>query len=506
MLKNSKSQNLFIKKFRKVKINWSLCPILLLSAFLRFYSYDTRWGLAYDQAWFAVIARHALETFQLPFLGPFASGGPFQTGGEWFWIVMTGTILNPFSVISPWVFITILSIFQVYLLYILGKKYGGKSLSYITAILGAVSISQVLQATNLTNQMPSSLCASLFLLAVVLYLKKEKNIYLFLSGFAVGLSSSIHLQGVLLLIPLLCFIVITKSFNLKKLFFIGVGILIPWVPVLLIDIQNNFYNTKNMLMYLTNSQSKVSYDELGRRWLTFLTDYVPTSWGRIVGGNILFGYFEILLVGITFIVSIYKKLIGKRWVIVIVSTFLMTIALRYIRTPLYENYTTFIHPFVILLIAWSIWNVYKFNKYVAVIVLVIIVSFSTLSLWKDISNSTNYTNITTKQYVTFLKNKFPNEKFAIYDYNYITKQNTLPIVLYLQTEGLLDDNGRRIGMVIVANSTIKINPHKAIYGGNGGYQLVDLTASNSAALQKAKWAFVNPSIIYNSVEYWYKDK
>jgi hypothetical protein len=114
--------------------------------------------------------------------------------------------------------------------------------------------------------------------------------------------------------------------------------------------------------------------------------------------------------------------------------------------------------------------------------------------------------LTTKQYVSFLKRKFPNQKFAIYDYNFNNKQNTLPLVLYLQTEGLLDDSGHRIGMVIVANSTIKITPHKAIFGGDGGYQLVDLTASGSSALQKAKWAFVNPSIIYNSVEYWYKDK
>ncbi len=506
MTNKSNPYNFISKYFKKNRINYILCLILLFSTFLRFYSYDTRWGLAYEQAWFAVIARHALSTFQLPLLGPFASGGPFQTGGEWFWIVMAGTLLNPFSVISPWVFISMLSVFQVYLLYVLGKHYGGKSLSYVVAILGAVSISQVLQATNLTNQMPSSLCASLLLIAVVLYLKKERNIFLFLSGFAVGLSSSIHLQGVLLVIPLLCFVLMTKSISPKKLLFVGMGIFVPWLPVLFIDAQNNFYNTKNMLAYFTGSQNRISYDELGRRWLTFIIEYVPTSWSRIVGGNIFLGYAQILLVGFTFIYSLYKKTLNKKWIIIFVSTIIMTFALRYIRTPLYENYTTFIHPFVILLIGWSIWNLYKLRKYVAITSLAIIVSSSVFFLWKDIANSTNFTNLTTKQYVSFLKRKFPNQKFAIYDYNFNNKQNTLPLVLYLQTEGLLDDSGHRIGMVIVANSTIKITPHKAIFGGDGGYQLVDLTASGSSALQKAKWAFVNPSIIYNSVEYWYKDK
>lgn len=281
MTNKSNPYNFISKYFKKNRINYILCLILLFSTFLRFYSYDTRWGLAYEQAWFAVIARHALSTFQLPLLGPFASGGPFQTGGEWFWIVMAGTLLNPFSVISPWVFISMLSVFQVYLLYVLGKHYGGKSLSYVVAILGAVSISQVLQATNLTNQMPSSLCASLLLIAVVLYLKKERNIFLFLSGFAVGLSSSIHLQGVLLVIPLLCFVLMTKSISPKKLLFVGMGIFVPWLPVLFIDAQNNFYNTKNMLAYFTGSQNRISYDELGRRWLTFIIEYVPTSWSML---------------------------------------------------------------------------------------------------------------------------------------------------------------------------------------------------------------------------------
>jgi len=504
MLKNNKIHKFFKMTSGSGRYDWVLIVILSISSFLRFYSYDTRWGLAYDQAWFAVIARHALNTFQLPFMGPFASGGPFQTGGEWFWIVMAGTLLNPYSVLSPWVFITLLSIFQVYLLYVLGKQYVGKGFGYILAILGGVSISQVLQSTNLTNQMPSSLCASLLLLFAVMYIKKQKPIYLFLAGLSVGLSSSIHLQGVLLLIPLFCFFVVSKTFHPRKIFLIFIGLLVPWIPVLIVDVQNNFYNTKNMFLYITNPQSQITYEQLGRRWLTFLTDYVPSSWGRMVGGNIILGYLSIGIVGMSVLYAFLRRNFEKKWVLVLVSTAIMTIALRYIKTPLYENYTTFIHPFVFLLIAWAVWNIYKIHKLIAVLLLAIIVLCSVFTLWKDISNSTNFTNFITKQYVAFLKKKFPNEKFAIYDYNYGNKQNTLPLVLYLQTEGLTDDNGRKIGMVISADSKLKFSPHSAIFGGAGGYQLLDLSASSSAVLQKSKWAFVNPSAIYDSVEYWYK--
>lgn len=507
MSKKINHRNIFTKYFRNKKFNWSLFVILSVSSFLRFYNYDTRWGLAYDQAWFAVIARHALSTFQLPFLGPFASGGPFQTGGEWFWIVMIGTLLNPFSVISPWIFITLLSLVQVYLLYLLGKQFEGKVFGYIVATIGAFSISQILQGTNLTNQMPSSLCATLLLFAIVLFFKKEKFIYLFLIGLSVGLSSSIHLQGILLLIPLACFIIGSKSFSPKKLMVIGLGVLVPWLPVLFVDFQNNFYNTKNMLAYLLGSQNKVSYEELGRRWLTFLTDYVPASWGRMIGGNRIFGYLEILLLGATFIYSVIKRKVEKKWVIVFISTICMTITLRYIRTPLYENYTTFIHPFVFLLIGWSLLVVYRLNKYVGIFIISVLVGFSLFYVVDDISHSTNYTDITTRRYVKFLKNKYPNEKFAIYDYEYGNKHKTVPLVLYLMTEGLIDDNGHKVGMTIAAGKAqFKMLPHKAIDGDVGAYQLFDINSSSSAVLQKAKWAFVNPSIIYDSVQYWYKDK
>src|SRR3990167_10123879 len=105
-----KKLKLFLKK------NWFLVGVFLifaLSAFFRFYQYEDRWGLAYDQAQFAILARYSVETFQLPLLGPFSSGGPFQTGGEWYWILMLGTTAYPSLVISPWIFLTLISLLAV---------------------------------------------------------------------------------------------------------------------------------------------------------------------------------------------------------------------------------------------------------------------------------------------------------------------------------------------------------------------------------------------------------
>src|SRR5690348_1605926 len=77
--------------------------ILLIAVFFRFYNFDHRYGLAYDQAHDALVARSALEQHKLPLLGPFSSAGPFVTGPEWYWFIALGTIIFPFSILTPWV-------------------------------------------------------------------------------------------------------------------------------------------------------------------------------------------------------------------------------------------------------------------------------------------------------------------------------------------------------------------------------------------------------------------
>jgi hypothetical protein len=488
-------------------IDFKLAAILILASYLRFYDYSNRWGLAYDQAWFAIIARHAINTFQLPLLGPFASGGPFQTGGEWFWIVMLGTVWAPNLVIAPWIFITLLSVFQVYLMYVLGKAILNYKFGLLTAFLTAVSTSQTLQATNLTNQMVISIFSTFLIWSIVKYLKKPKNVYLFLIGLSVGIASAIHLQGIMLLPVVLVFLIFARIFDIRKIVIILLGILTPWLPVLYVDVQNGFYNTRSMLNYPFQAQGQVSYDVLGRRWLTFVLNYVPSSWARIVGGNIFAGFGEILILTISAVVAFKKRLISKEWYIIGISTVIMTILLRYIRTPLYENYINFLHPFVILLIAWAIYRVYKFKKILAVIAVLLMLIFSILATTREIKNSTNLTAIQSQKLATILIKKYPNEKFSLYDYDYKTGEQSLPIVMYLYSKGRISENGRKIGYTVkVPKTAINLINYPVIYGEQWSAQYLDLTKFTDKELLKTKWKKITPKEIYDSVQFWYLKK
>lgn len=169
--------------------------LVFIASFLRFYNYQNRWGLGYDQAHDALVARYALENHQLPFLGPFSSAGPFQTGGEWYWFIMLATLVYPHSVITPWIVLTGVYVVFVFLITILGKELVSKQFGLLVGLLSTVSTAQIAQSVNLTNQSPLALISLCSIWSMIKYVKERKNIYLFFLGLSVSLASTIHLQG-----------------------------------------------------------------------------------------------------------------------------------------------------------------------------------------------------------------------------------------------------------------------------------------------------------------------
>lgn len=490
------------KKF--ILRNWfviSLVCLLFLSAILRFYNYQNRWGLAYDQAYSALVARYALEAGKIPLVGPFSSAGPMQTGGEWYYFVMLGQIFNQNEAIMPWIFLTIVYISFVLLMVLLGKELVSKKFGIILGILTLVSTAQIAQSVSLTNQSPLAMISLFAILSMVKYIKTKKLRYLFFLGLSVSLAISFHLQGVAL-IALVVSTIIFGRVNPMGILVILAGLSIPMIPLLLFDIKNDFVNLRSMIQYYLYDQYKISLDVLGRRWLTYGGMFWPNAWSHIIGGNKIVGYVILIsLTGITFI-SFLKKQIYKEWQIILTSFIAMVTLLRYIRTPLYDSYLVFLHPFVFLLTGWVILFLYKKRKFIGLAFIVIIVI---TSLYKDASelnyNKTNASALEASSQVLILTHKFPNQKFSIYSYKYQWAANNLILSLFLDSEKLIDSNGRRVGIVVGTESATLAYP--SIQGDRLGVRLLDLNSSSSSELEKSQWANVNPKQIYYVTQEWY---
>lgn len=482
-----------------------LIVILLLGAFLRFVNFSDRWGLAFDQAHSAVIARYALETFQLPLLGPFSSGGPFQTGGEWYWIVMFGTALYPSSVLSPWVFVTLLTVIAIFIMYLVGQKIFDSTFGLICAALLAVSTAQITQSTNLTNQTPIILTSVLSVLFSVLYINKQRISYIFFLAFFISLGSSIHIQSIALF-PLLFFTLALSHKKIKGFLVVLIAGVIPWIPVLIADSQNNFYNTLSMISYFTSSQSQVPFEVLGRRWITFLFEFVPYMWSFISGGYLLFGYLIPILLLVIGLVQIVQRKVNRHVITIALSFFIMVGVLRYTRTPLFESFYVFIHPFVIILTGYVVYWLYKQKKIFGIFVLCTLLISSTIISVNNIVGLKNETAYQANQWVLQLENFFPQRTYALYDYSYENRSKSVPLVLFLMRDELINDKGIKIGVAVVTEGMKDDidSTYPILTGVNGEDQLYNLDASESAALEDGNWISVNPSSIYSSTQAWYK--
>lgn len=474
--------------------------ILILAIFLRFYNYENRWGLAYDQARDALVAREALRQHKIPVLGPFSQAGSFVMGPIWYWLVALATSVYPNSILTPWVILTISYVLVVYIMILIGKELDGKSLALILGIFTAISTAQIAQSTDLTNPSGIAILSASALYFAIKYVKTGRKLFIFLSPFFISLAINVHLQaiGLLFLIPPM---VAAQRPNLKKISFLLIGIVIPFIPLIVFDIAHNFYDTRSMIDYFLYGQYRIY---IPNRWLTYLGIFWPNTWAKIIGGWVVLGYLTIGFLTITTLYALFSKKITKPFLTLIISFLLILIMFRYFRGEKFDGYFVFLHPFVITLTGWMVLTLYKRKAILGLLLIFLIIGGSIQKDIQEIKKSENYTAYVVKVWINKILEKYPHEKFAVYDLEYARRDKSLPLALFLDRDKRIDDRGLKIGLTIATSgSQFK---HPVILGDRGGYQILDLNSSTSAELSTEGWVFINPSQIYHSTQEWYVGK
>lgn len=468
------------------RYRYALCAVFLLAVVFRFVNYPNRWGLATDQANFALTGLHAVRSHAIPLLGPFSSGGPFQTGGIWYWLVSAGNILFPGLVIGPWLFMEVLALVFVLAMVCAGWLLGGPILGLLAGTLAALSPAQITQATNLSNQTPIALPAAGAIIAAIGYVRTKSPLYLFFIGLGIGIASAIHLQGAGLLPLAAVAILLAGVPTLRGLILLALGLMLPWASVLIADAGNDWYNTTSMIRYYTVDQYNISLDVLGRRWLTFATQFMPNIWGFTIGGYPQLGAAAILLgIGVGSW-QILRRSVSREWLLLIASFAGSIVIVRYTRVPLFDSFVVFFHPFILLLTAGIVWFFLRHIRPIGIALLLVLFAGSTLRNVSEIRLATNVSAREAQRQRQTLTSQFPGKKIAVYDYRYSNTAFSLPLVLYLEHAYLTDPDGVKIGV------------------SSSGLQ--NLSGSSSAQLEEAGWAYIDAKTIYTNVQHWYKKK
>ena len=482
----------------------SILCILSLAVMLRFANYENRWGLAYDQAHDAVIARYAIQEGKIPLVGPFSSAGPFQTGGEWYWLLMILTAFYPPAIVTPWIGMTVLYVIFVGLMVLVATMVFGKKGGILAGLFSAVSTAQIVQGVNLTNQSPLALIGLGALWSSFSYIQTKNIRFAFLLGLFVGLGATIHLQGVGLGALIVMTAVVTLPRDYRWYMLAAAGFFIPFIPLIIYDIENDFINISGFFQYYLHDQYKIPFEVLGRRWLTYASEFWPGIWGYVIGGHsILGGLFMVSVGAISLWHGIQKKL-SKEIILLLGSGAIMATLLRYTRTPLFESYVVFMHPVILLLSVWVVKYIGDKSRMSGVVTIVVILTLTLQADIKHILTATNRTAILMDVWRNELTMLYSGEKFSVYDRTYITSSKSMPLVLYLNEAGLFHEDGRKIG-VMYATMSGDIH-HPVLYEEAMVGELVDISSSTSGQLAEAGWIPMGPSEIYRTTQHWYQSR
>lgn len=492
-----------IKKFLKNKFNFALIGTIILALFLRFVYYFDRWGLAYDQARDMLVASEALRLGSLPLIGPFSSAGQFVYGPQWYWIIMFMINIFPYSVMGPWVIQTLLYVFVVFVMYSIGKEISDKRLGLILAFLTAISTMQIGLSTNLISPSMAGIFSVISVYLFVRFIKYGRSLDGFLLAFFVANTINIHFQaiGLLTLIPI-SFALNSKR-KIKQLLFLVTGFVIPFIPLIIFDIQNNSFESKNFLDYYLYGQYRIY---VSNRWLTYLGIFWPKAWASIIGGYSPVGYMIVISLTLITVLQLVTRKINRVVFSLMIPFLFILVLLRYYRGEIFGGYTAFLNPFILIFTSWVVYELLKTKKILGFL-LIFIIAVSTLFMdFQDIKAATNHTAPNAKYIENFLINKYPNTKFSVYDYDFKFVTNSYALVLYLNQDKIIDDEGMKIGFAVPDINSNMRKDFPRIFYQEGFPEIYNLSSSNSAELLREKWKFVNPSEIHKTTVEWYKNK
>lgn len=492
--------------------------ILFASIILRTYNLPERIHYGSDSVRDAVIAQEALARHEIPLIGSFSSAGPFVFGPLYYWLNMLAVILFPFIFEAPWLLLSIVSTIMVFVLILIGYTVGGKKLSILMGLLGTFSPQFISRATGLSQHAYVGIAASCLLLFYILFWKRKSLLYPFLMGISFGFALSMHYQALnFFVFAIFIFFVPKMSFRRKvtaaALYFIG--FIIPSLPLLIWDSNQQFANIRNILDYIFIAQYRIY---VPNSWKIFTFHFLPDYWSNVVGGNKVISGIIMTITPTTFVILFLRKKIPGI-IISIASIFIILLVfVRYYRGERFDGYMIYIAPFIFLISAWVLVNFFQILENIKIkivkkstlkritltlfifsVVIILVFDFKNASQFIFNSHSNHDQVILVKK---TLLSKFPNTKFQIYDFNWGSSDYSYALSAFLQQDKKTSPNGMPIGIINTAIDSYSLNKPPLI--DMGSFRVVVLKNIPRNKLKKPIWTPVNPPDIYDDLMKWQK--
>ncbi|PIP33126.1 hypothetical protein COV53_04500 [Candidatus Gottesmanbacteria bacterium CG11_big_fil_rev_8_21_14_0_20_37_11] len=471
-----------------------LIIILILSLYYRFWDAPHRYGIGGDGSRDALVAFEAIRQIQLPATGPFSSIGPITFGPWYYYLNILSSIVIP-SPWAPWIGIGIASLGMVIVMYRIGVLLNHTKLGLILALLAASSPAQISSSTNLQPHALIGFLTSLVLYIFIQLAQEKENIRLFtLWGFIIGVSILTHYQTVgLLTLPILYFLLNRRIIFLLRFLF---GFIISLIPTLFFELNNHWFNLRNIIDYLRFGQYRVW---TSNRWLTYAGKFWPEFWSFVIGTPFAVSLFFMTASIIILSVIFFKKRKATPLFLILISFLIEVVILRYYRGEKFFGYLQFFHPYIYIITGYVFLILSKTLKY-KFILFTLIAIYIILTIPNSLKHMQyDPLNSDTRIRIDTLKNNIASSKFSTY---YCTKvydkDRVQALLLMLYMNKMYDENGYKIAISNPAchsSSSIELSNN-----------IIDVNNSSEGALLSEGIIPLSPRGIYNEVARWWMDE
>jgi len=489
-----------------------LTLILVLAGYLRLVNFPNRVSLGLDSARDAFVSLVGAKYLQLPITGPFISIAPVTTG-PWYWIQLIVFRLLVPSNFAPWLLLALYSLGGVFVMYAIGRVLSGKRLGLLLSLLATFSPDAIDNATELTNPSVIAFFSELTILLFLLLLKKRSGRLLsILFGAVLGLTVNTHYQslGLFILVFILLFIKSLRGYILK---FTLPSFAFTFIPTLIFEFNNHWFNSRNIWQYLTVDQFNIWTP---MRWLTYLSDFWPTFVAFIMGGSAIFGALVIAAISLVFIWQLFRRRLPLPYVLLGVSFLINVVIIRYYRGERYFGYLQFFHPYVFIFTGYvltTLWRI-RWGALIASLFFILYTGYiapTIVERLKDVSFTAE-----TYEYLAGIYQSFGQGPFTLYKCRDTVLPRINGLVLKLMMDGRYAQGGKtllyhwgcQIPNVLVDGTVIShefIHQHASEIYPRFDY-VYDVSQASPAAMLLEGWREASPESMYQSAARWWMDE
>lgn len=369
-----------LKKIIKKYLNFEnilIFVILAASLLVRVYRINQILGFYYDQGRDALVIWDLIHKGKFFLIGPTTGIEGIFRGPWYYWLITPLYFLGKGNPVYPSIFLSLTTVFSIYILYFLAKEISGKTSGLLAIFIASFSCVLVSSSRWLSNPTPMYLISMLFVLSLFLVLKKKKWAVPF-ATFLIGMAMQFGSAAEVFYIPFFIVFCIWQRKKLPNIKIIILGLVtfgISILPQLVFDLRHQFILSKNIIKFLFVEKSfQISFWQIIKIRIPFYYEvFTSKIW---IERNIL----EIILMflGIIFLFTNWKKYwkkdIFKTIIFLLISPMVGMVFFQGNHGNVYDYYFTGYYLIFILFfsIIISLWSKNIFGKF---LLFLFIVSF-----------------------------------------------------------------------------------------------------------------------------------